>query len=222
MLLSLDLGFVNTGYIVVSERGLESYGVISTQKTTNKQGRVADDNVNRCSHIASEINKLVIHYGIRGVMGELPSGGSQSSSAAAAMALATGCLGACVAILDLPCEWCTPTQTKVALCQTKTASKGDMMEKAVKATDGGMEKRANGVQYWMKLASGKDGPIFYGSSFEHIADALGAYMALENGLLVKIMKAKTLSGGVTCLSGKPAKSLTASQERRPQRTRPRP
>ena len=30
MLLSLDLGFVNTGYVVVSERGLETYGTITT------------------------------------------------------------------------------------------------------------------------------------------------------------------------------------------------
>ena len=61
MLLSLDLGFANTGYVVVSERGLETYGTITTSKTTNRQGRVSDDNVNRCSHIATEINKLVTH-----------------------------------------------------------------------------------------------------------------------------------------------------------------
>lgn len=221
MLLSLDLGFVNTGYIIMGPDGLEAYGVISTQKTTNKQGRVADDNIDRCCVIARKINELVAHYGIVGVLGELPSGGAQSSSAAKAMSLVTGCIGACVAVLNLPCEWCTPTQTKVALSGNKTASKQDMMEKATRVTGGGYEKKANGIQYWMPLASGKRGPVMYGSSFEHVADALGAYMALENGLLVKIMKVKTLSGETKCLSKKPAKSSNRSQARRPQRTKPR-
>ena len=221
MLLSLDLGFINTGYVLVSSRGLEDYGVISTQKTTNKQGRVADDNLDRCSSIAVNLNKIVVNYGVLGVMGELPSGGAQSARAAAAMSLVTGCLGACVAILNLPCEWCTPTQTKMALCGTKTASKQDMMEKATKVTGGNFEKVGNGVQYWMRLWSGKKGPIMYGASFEHVADALGAYMALENGMLVKVMKTQTLSGERRCLSEKRSKSSKELPPRRPQRTKPR-
>lgn len=222
MLLSLDLGFVNTGYVVVSERGLETYGTITTSKTTNKQGRVSDDNVNRCSHIATEINKLVTHYGIRGIMGELPSGGTQSSSAAKAMSLVTGCVGACVAILDLPCEWCTPLQTKMALCGSKTASKQNMMEKAVEIMRGGSEKKANGVQYWMPLVSGKQGPRMFGAAFEHVADSLGAFMALESGLLVRLMKVMPLSGGPrSCLSKKHSKYSKELPPRRPQRTKPR-
>lgn len=222
MLLSLDLGFVNTGYVLVSSRGLETYGVISTQKTTNKQGRVADDNLDRCSRIAHSINNIVVNYGVMGVVGELPSGGAQSARAAAAMSLVTGCLGACIAILNLPCEWCTPTQTKMALYGTKTASKQDMMEKATKVTSGGFEKVGNGVQYWMRLWSGKKGPIMYGASFEHVADALGAYMALENGMLVKVMKTQTLTEGkIVWPSEKRSKSSKELPPRRPQRTKPR-
>ena len=222
MLLSLDLGFVNTGYVIVSARGLETYGTIITSKTTNKQGRVADDNLSRCVHIATELKRLAIGYDIDGIMGELPSGGTQSSSAAKAMSLVTGCVGACVALLDLPCEWCTPLQTKMALCGTKTASKQDMMEKAVEVMRGGSEKKANGVQYWMPLVGDRKGPAMFGSTFEHVADALGAFMALESGLLVKLTKVKPLSeGSRKCLSAKRSKSSTQSPPPRPQRTKRR-
>lgn len=213
VLMALDLGFANTGYVLVSERGIEGYGVISTSKTTHKQGRIADDNVNRCAVIATEIRRIVEDYGVRGIVGELPSGGAQSSTAARAMALVAGCVGACVALLDLPCEWCTPTETKVALCGTKTASKKDMMEKAVTVVGGEMAVRANGTCYWMPLSSGVEGPTLYGSSFEHVADALGAFMALENGLLVKLMKVKPLSKGVDlCVSGNSKKRSKSSNK----------
>jgi len=167
MLLSVDAGFKKLGWAVFDKGVPVAWGIIKTEKSTKKTTRMADDNAYRCGQIARKLLQIIGNYKCTGIVGELPSGGSKSSSAARSMGLATGIAGTLVGILDLPAEWCTPGEVKIAVTGKVKASKDEVMD--------GIRGRFSQCDF-PKTKTG----------FEDIADACGAYLALRNGNLVKL------------------------------------
>lgn len=183
-LMSLDVGFGATGYVVWENKKPIACGVVKTEATTKKSTRTSDDNANRSMEMANAFKRIIEEYEIKGIIGELPSGGGQSARAISHMALATGIISAVAAMADVPCEWCTPIENKKVMTGKRSASKEEMMDEAIKRCGG--VARASGRATYYTLTNGM--PEFPGGSFEHIADAVGVYYALEHCTLVKLLQ----------------------------------
>jgi Holliday junction resolvasome RuvABC endonuclease subunit len=166
-LLSLDVGFSHCGWVVFKDGEPQDCGVIKTEKSNRKSTRTSDDNAFRAAQVARQLKEIIEGYGIKGVIGELPSGGAQSANAMRHMALATGIVASVASVLELPVEWVSPGDLKKAVTGYRSASKDEVMKV--------VRKRFNGF-IWPKAKT----------RYEHIADAAGAYLALQDGNLVKL------------------------------------
>ena len=190
-LLSLDVGFRNCGWCIWSGGKLEDMGVIITEKSKKKTTRMADDYSYRSGQLARSLKDIIAEYNIKGIVGELPSGGAQSAKAMAQMAMATAIVSSVASILNLPVEWCTPNDFKLAVYGQRSATKKQMMDTVIEKIGG---------ERWSKKVKSKKSPKGYNlqftyivngykwgaGMFEHIADAIGAYWALRDGNLVKL------------------------------------
>jgi len=185
MILCLDPGFSNFGCSVINQHGrVVDLGTIQTQKTKNKLLRVADDDVQRITHIAAKLTELVNKYNIQGVLAELPPSSSQSASAAKSLGMAVALTTTLFTTLNIPVEWATPAEVKKAMTGKENASKTEMMmtackkygwqtsQKNVFSKKTGKLQRTDMVYYPIGKAMGK-------GQFEHVADSLGAYEALK-------------------------------------------
>lgn len=169
MILALDVGFKSTGYAVFKKGIVKATGVIETTTAEDKKIKIAYVNARRASQIAISL-KLIIEAckgNVKGVVGELPSGAALSARAGQAMALATGTVAAAIAVLGLPVEWVTPVDVKRALTGNTHAKKYEIMREVSRRYD------------YVKFPENK-------SQFEHIADAIGAYIAAAESDLVKL------------------------------------
>jgi len=176
MLLSLDVGFANMGWAVFDSREVFACGVLKTEKAQRKGTRVADDHAYRSIVLATGLNKLIEDYHVMGIIGELPSGGAQNARAMGFMMSSISVAATVGALWNIPMEWTTPNEVKKALSGVKNASKEMMMDKAGEKF--GFIK--DGKSFWF------GGEKFPKGMFEHIADACGVYLALQNDNLVKL------------------------------------
>ena len=192
MIISLDIGFSNTGWSIFNKGGLLDIGVIQTKKTAKRMIRVSDDNVRRCVEIANELDKLKQKHGLQGVLGELPSG-SQNARAANQFGLIIGTVGVAAHLLGLPAEWCSQQEVKKAVTGNRFGGKGDVMTAICDIV--GVTKTTKIIKITKGKRKGKEtvkttyhimGKKFPESKFEHIADSIGVYMALKTGNLVKM------------------------------------
>lgn len=204
MILTLDVGFANTGWAVVDPSGprdgeIVEAGCIETKKSAKKRKvRLADDNAVRGALIASTVRDIVEMHGCIGIIGEMPSGGAKSASAMRDMAAATVAVSAAAAILGLPTDWCSPADVKRAACGIATATKTEIMDAV-----------ADFYKWEVKRATASNGVCrskyivpcqtcsrtFPGGKFEHVADAIAAYWALRNSNVVNF--ARQSGSGVT-------------------------
>jgi Holliday junction resolvasome RuvABC endonuclease subunit len=167
MILALDVGFKNLGWVLIDKGRIKSCGVIVTEKSKNKQCRVADDRAWRSAELAKELYNLIIDNSVKAVVAEAPSGGAQNARAMAYMNMGLAIVSSVCCILAIPIEWSTPQEGKKAMCGKNNASKEQMMNEARE-------------QFPSPLY-----PIANVGRFEHIADAIGSYKALKNGNLVR-------------------------------------
>ena len=181
MLLACDAGFANFGWAVMEKGIVRNVGVIVTSKCKKKSVRVSDDYATRSAKIASSLQDIILMYGVDGIIGELPSGGAQSAKAACMMSISTAIVSSVAAIYELPTEWCTPGDVKKAVAGRLSAPKHEIMDRIAESYGWKVEKKGNRVTYFpcdQKYPKG---------TFEHVADAIGAYWALKDvGNLVKI------------------------------------
>jgi len=192
MILALDPGFSNYGCSVIDPKGkIINLGTIQTQKSKKKLLRVADDDVQRITTLVSGLSNVIHTYNIQGVLAELPPSNSQSAKSAKGLAMAVGLTVSLLTELKIPIEWATPTEVKKAMTGKKNASKEDMMKTACKkfnwkittkdifAKKTGRLQRIDKTYHPLGRPMGKN-------KFEHIADSLGAYMALKNSNVAKM------------------------------------
>ncbi len=126
MILSLDVGFANTGYSIFENDNLIDYGVISVPKTTEKY--VMNDYSLRCMCLYSKLSELITKYSITAIVGELPSGGAQSNKASVQMGMALATVSSVVSNYNLKYYWCTPQQVKFAATGKKSATKEEVID----------------------------------------------------------------------------------------------
>jgi len=180
MILSLDVGFKNTGWVIFHNKELKGLGIIQTEKADKKGVRIADDNSDRAQLIGKELNNIINAYKVEGIIGELPSGGSQNAKASNQMGIATGVVSTVVVLKELPCEWCTPTDVKKVVTGKRSATKDEIMENISEQFNFKVIEQGNRTVF--ETPFGK----FNKGKFEHIADAFGTYLALKNNNLVKM------------------------------------
>lgn len=192
MIISLDIGFSNTGWSIFDKGGLLAVGIIQTKKTEKRMIRVSDDNIRRCVEIANELDILKQKYKLQGLLGELPSG-SQNARAANQFGLIIGTVGVAAHFLGLPAEWCSQQEVKKAVSGNRFATKDEIMQAICELT--GTKKTEKVISINKGKRSGKNtikktyhllGKKFPESKFEHIADSIGVYMAMKTGNLVKM------------------------------------
>lgn len=165
MILALDIAFANLGWAVLHEGELIAIGVIRTEKDKRKSTRSSDDKAARAAVLSSGLIKVINEYKPSGIVGELPHG-SINASAANLLGYASGVVVAIATAFNLPCEWISEGESKLAAIGKRTGTKTEMMKWAAGAFEVG------------SISENK-------SRFEHIADALAAYNGLRNGILVR-------------------------------------
>jgi Holliday junction resolvasome RuvABC endonuclease subunit len=164
-ILALDISFANTGWSVLKGGEVISYGTIRTEKSTKKTVRVSDDRAYRAAIMAEHLKKVIIDYGIKGVVAELPSG-SQNAVAAALLSYANGVVVGLTTAFSIPCEWISEGDSKKSALGKRTATKDEMMDWARKEWPNTVFPTAK-------------------CHFEHVADSLAAYNGLKHGVLVR-------------------------------------
>ena len=126
MILAIDAGFRSTGWTIFENKKPIACGVISTQKAPKKtKVRVADDEAQRCATITRGLMDIVDNdqYKIKGVVVELPSGGSQSAISMRQMGKITGVLVAFCIVKNIPYEVVTPQEVKKVMTGRNAATK---------------------------------------------------------------------------------------------------
>lgn len=193
MLISLDIAFKNIGWTVWDQKRPVAAGVIQTEKTDKKTTRVFDDNVHRCSVACTALKEIIDAHNVKGIIGEMPTG-SQNAAASKSAGLAIGLIAATACLLGLPGEWCTPDAVKKAVCGRKDAGKEAIMDRISELYGG--EKTCKEIPITKGKRAGKVselttysflGECWPGGTFEHIADSCGAYLALQENTLVRML-----------------------------------
>lgn len=194
-ILAIDVGFSNMGFAVVNpKRTAVDCGVFVTEKSAKKTTRVADDYATRSGQLAKQIAGIIHSNEICGIVAELPSGGAQNAKAIAQMNMATAILSSVASLLNVPCEWTTPSEVKRAMTGNKTASKNEIMESAIRQWGGKIVNKQTKCKKSVNFPDGErtNSSYFFcnkfrpACEFEHIADALGAYMALSDSVLIRM------------------------------------
>ena len=164
MFLSLDVSFRNTGWVVIDNNKIIDCGVICTEKLSKKERKnisSATETCNNINYIISELNKIFIKYpDIEEINGEVPHGGSQNASASFQLGVAISLIITYVNMKPIKAIWCSPNNIKKRLCGKLDASKEEIMDIITKMYP----------DYKFPKAKCK---------FEHIADAIGAYIVCE-------------------------------------------
>lgn len=195
MLLACDIAFSHFGWVAIDHGKPVACGVIETEKTKRKGVLVSNDYFIRSTKIVTEIDKVIKTYGVKGILGELPSGGAKSSRAAIQMNMSTGLVAAVCFFAQLPAEFCTPNDVKLATVGKRAATKPEIMDFVIEHFGGKKTKKLVNCNKSSTNPAGKRaeytfhflGQKFGSTKFEHIADALGAYIYLkDNGNLARI------------------------------------
>ena len=180
-ILALDPSLRNTGYVVfdVSSKGTEvvEAGVIQTRKVDKKLGiRASDATMQSITELMTQLRQLAARHEPVLLIGEIPSSGGKSANAIKSMAIAQAACASLAVYCDLPAEWVSPRDNKLAMTGHADASKHEMMDKA--------------QQLYPKTAEPfvkKDGSVL--NRYEHVADAVGVFVALENtSSVIKFLK----------------------------------
>lgn len=188
--MGVDIGFANTG-ISLFKLNIKSNGytarlidvcLIETEKDNKKKNiRVADDTIRRITEITQgfvEFYNKHIKTGDKIVIfAEAPTGGGKSAQAVKAMGIATAIPAVLFEIMNLPVEYVSPNDVKIAVTGKRTASKQEIMEKVCNMVNGEVviEQRNHKGRikniYKYIVCDQK-----FGLNFEHIADSVGAVL----------------------------------------------
>ncbi len=192
-LLCLDIGFSNMGYSLFEHGGLWAQGLLITKKSEKKNVRVSDDYANRCASLTQQVVSLCNNINLIGICAELPSG-TQNARAAAQMSMALAVVASSAFFLNLPTEYYTAQEVKVAATGIKNASKEEIKlaiadkfnfvrtTKESKITKG---KRVGKITVREIYSMGAHD--YTGGDFEHIADSIGVFLAAQHNNLVRLM-----------------------------------
>lgn len=175
--LCLDLALANTGYVIAEVGGsterIVSVGVVQTppssyKKANNKGKSIGELDWARAAKLAHELHDVIALNDIHYVYVECPTGGSKSSRAAKAMALAKGSAAATCSALGITTTLFTPQQAKRAATGSIHATKQEVKIAAL--------TEFSYYDGWIKNSKGK---LVQGQN-EHIFDACSVLMCARN------------------------------------------
>ena len=182
MILALDISLSGLGVAVFDPDGRLIHGECIITKPINKKLkiRVMDSDHMRIKEIILRLNELHEQYHFKGIVAEVPPGGTQGARSATALGLAKGAVWAFAIMAGnqeyshpnmkgLPFESYLPHEAKKAATGKMNASK----EEVIKAV----------IRRW----SGFDFPKAK-KHLEAICDACSAFMAAESNNLVLTLK----------------------------------
>jgi Holliday junction resolvasome RuvABC endonuclease subunit len=175
-IIGIDPSLTATGWCIASidtetrkiVRILE-IGLIETAPEKGKQVRKSSSNLARARTINQKLNERIREHGVKVGASEVPSG-AQSASAALAFGIVTGLLAG----LPIPLIEVSPTEVKVASCNSKIADKEDMVRFALELPGSRECDWPIGQKNDWEIPHGKR---FIGKKAEHPADACGAVKA---------------------------------------------
>ena len=171
MIIALDISLAEFGIAVLDLEGDLIHGECVITKPIKKKlnPRQIDSDQLRVKEIVLRMNSLHEQYGFRGIVAEVPPGGTQGARSATALGLVKGTVWTFATLKNLPIESYLPHDAKKAATGKMNASK-DEVANAVK-------KR------WrdFKFPAAK-------KHLEAICDACSAYLAAENNNLVLTLK----------------------------------
>ena len=171
MILALDISLAELGIAVFDPDGRLVHGECVITKPVKKKlnTRVIDSDHLRVKEIALRLRELHEQYGFRGIVAEVPPGGTQGARSATALGLVKGAVWTLAALMNLPFEGYLPHEAKKAATGKMNASKEEVAA-AVKRR----WKDFNFPQAKKHL--------------EAVCDACSAYIAAENNNLILTFK----------------------------------
>jgi len=184
--MSLDAGLCNTGVVITQFEPLADRWFlpttphcVSTQKESERRRIYAtDDKVRRVQFIYRALRSEVLHWQPSLLVAELPLSGGKSASAHASMAIAIAICSCLSVEFALPLRNYNWDDVKLAATGARNAGKIEVQRAIARRYP---ETAASFVN--PKKKSG------YRDDFEHIADALGAWLcAQQSDVVVALMK----------------------------------
>ncbi|MBI9085475.1 MAG: hypothetical protein JEZ11_17900 [Desulfobacterales bacterium] len=194
VLLACDIAYAHFGWVVMKGDSPVACGVIESEKDSDI--KVSKDYFNRSIKIVSELEKIIKTYEIKAILGEMPTGGAKSSRAAIQMQMASAIMACICHLLDLPREFCSPNDVKIITTGKLTATKSEIMDFIIDRFGGKKTTKMVNCKATVKNPTGRREEHVYHflgqklgvGRFEHVADALGAWLYLKvNGNLIKLM-----------------------------------
>jgi Holliday junction resolvasome RuvABC endonuclease subunit len=181
--LTLDVAYTNIGWAVIEPYKnsdiITNIGCISNKSDPKKKKAMYASNVmvERVGKLYRNLRDVYLEHKPSAIVAEIPTGGGKSHKATEGMALGTSVAAILTTQFDIPVEWTTPDDGKVAMCRCKTASKLQMQAAAISK----FPELRRMVPVSKRSKSG------YESWFEHSADAIAAFLAARNGSLVRYL-----------------------------------
>ena len=171
MILALDISLAEFGIAVFDLEGQLIYGECVITKPIKKKlnARIIDSDHLRIKEISLRLKQLHEEYCFKGIVAEVPPGGTKGARSATALGLAKGAVWNFAVMRNLPFENYLPHEAEKAATGKISASKSKVIQ-AVK-------RRWRDFEYPKAK-----------NHLEAICDACSAYMAAENGNLVLTMK----------------------------------
>lgn len=171
MILAIDVGFTNTGWSVFTYKGvLRDCGTFINPKSTKKSVRVSDDYMRRIVKLSTFLKEIINQYNITIMLGEAPSGGAQNAKASSHMSMAYATTIATATVMNVPSEWCTALEVKLAIAGYKSATKKEIIQI--------VRER---YSYYPNFPKAQ-------KDMEHVADSIGVYQALKTSQLLQVLK----------------------------------
>jgi Holliday junction resolvasome RuvABC endonuclease subunit len=184
--LALDVAYAHMGWAVIepyqNKSVVERVGCIDNKSITKKKKVLytADYELQRVTRLYKELKKVYVTSRPSCVIAEIPASGGRSQQSAAAMAMGKTIVACLVAEYEVPAQWTSPDDGKMALCNSLQATKLQMQAAAMEQFP---ELRKMVPKSKRKSKSGYEG------WFEHAADAIAAFVAARDGNLVRFLAA---------------------------------
>ncbi len=185
-IIALDVAFTNIGWAIITPYTdgftVDAIGSIknpSDPKKKKRNIRKSDIQTERVQKVYQELKDVILEHKPSGVIAEIPGGNAKSTTSAKAMEAANTIVAITVHEQMLPAEWTTEADGKLALCRKRSASKLDMQRAAMK-----LIPELEGMVPKSKSPKSKSG---YESWFEHVADAIAAFISARYGTLAKMI-----------------------------------
>ena len=171
MILALDISLAEFGLAVFDTEGDVIHGECVITKPIKKKlnPRQIDSDQLRVKEIVMRLNSLHAEYGFKGIVAEVPPGGTQGARSATALGLVKGAVWTFAMLMNLPFEGYLPHEAKKAATGKMNASK----------TEVGIAVKRHWPAFHYPAAK---------NHLEAVCDACSAYMAAENNNLVLTLK----------------------------------